>query len=88
MLLCDLSMVSSRQCQSSEPTCRHAHTVQLQWRNKLIDQETFRSWTRDLEYYAQTQHLGTHWPRLNDYFESSFAQHVRAILVRQAKERQ
>ena len=59
-----------------------------QWRNKLIDQETFRSWTRDLEYYAQAQHLGTHWPRLNDYFESSFAQHVSAIIVRQAKERE
>jgi hypothetical protein len=59
-----------------------------QWRNKLIDQETFRSWTRDLEYYAETQHLGTHWPRLHDYFESSFAQHVRTIIVRQAKERE
>src|ERR1700737_3703867 len=24
-----------------------------QWRNKLIDKETFSSWTRDLEYYTK-----------------------------------
>ena len=57
-----------------------------QWRNKLIDQETFSSWTRDLEYFARTQQLANHWTRLNGYFETSFAEHVTAILVRQTKE--
>jgi len=57
-----------------------------QWRNKLIDQETCSSWTRDLEYYAQTQHLSNHWPQLKDYFESSFAEHVMASIVRQTQE--
>jgi hypothetical protein len=57
-----------------------------QWRNKLIDQETFDSWTRDLEYYAKMQHLRNHWPRLNGYFESSFAQHVMMLIARQTKE--
>ncbi len=57
-----------------------------QWRNNLIDKETFNSWTRDLEYYARTQHLGTHWPQLNGYFEASFVEHVTTIIVRQAKE--
>jgi hypothetical protein len=57
-----------------------------QWRNKLMDQETFDSWTRDLEYYANTQHLRNHWPRLKGYFESSFAEHVMAIIVRQTRE--
>ena len=57
-----------------------------QWRNKLIDQETFHSWTRDLEYYANTQHLHNYWPRLEGYFEESFAQHVMAIIVRQTQE--
>ncbi|MDQ6661955.1 MAG: hypothetical protein M3Z24_13460 [Chloroflexota bacterium] len=57
-----------------------------QWRNKLIDEDTYSSWTRDLEYYARTQQLGNHWTRLKDYFEASFAEHVTAIIVRQTKE--
>ena len=57
-----------------------------QWRNKLIDRETFSSWTRDLEYFARRQQLGNHWPQLNIYFEASFVEHVTAILVRQTKE--
>jgi hypothetical protein len=59
-----------------------------QWRNKLIDEETFSSWTRDLEYWVKRQQLRSHWPEFNHFFESSFAQHVTAILARQAKEAQ
>src|SRR2546426_6194645 len=59
-----------------------------QWRNKLIDEETFTSWTRDLEYLVKRQQLGSLWPELNSFFESSFAQHVTAILARQTKEAQ
>jgi hypothetical protein len=57
-----------------------------QWRSRLIDAETFSSWTRDLEYFARRQQLSNHWDRLNVYFEASFAQHVTEIIVRQAKE--
>ncbi len=57
-----------------------------QWRNKLIEEDTYSSWTRDLEYYAKSQQLGNHWPRLNSYFETSFAEHVTEIIVRQTKE--
>lgn len=54
-----------------------------QWRSELIDEDTYSSWTRDLEYYAKTEQLGNHWPQLNGYFESLFAEHVTAIIVRQ-----
>jgi hypothetical protein len=57
-----------------------------QWRNKLIDGETFSSWTRDLEYFASRQQLANRWTQLNGYFEASFAEHVTVILARQAKE--
>ena len=57
-----------------------------QWRNKLIDEETYSSWTRDLEYYVRAQHLENHWTRLNSYFEASFAEHVTTIIVRQTNE--
>ncbi len=57
-----------------------------QWRNRLIDEDTFSSWTRDLEYFAGRQQLANHWERLSSYFEVSFAEHVTAIIVRQAKE--
>jgi hypothetical protein len=56
-----------------------------QWRNKLIDEDTYSSWTRDLEYYAKRQQLGNHWTQLGSFFESSFAEHVMAIIVRQTK---
>ena len=61
-------------------------SIYHQWRNKLIDRETYNSWTRDLEYFANTQKLATYWPRLNGFFEVSFSQHVSAILARQAAE--
>ena len=57
-----------------------------QWRKQLIDEGTYSSWTRDLEYYARRQQLGNHWTQLNGYFESSFAEHVTSIIVLQAKE--
>lgn len=59
-----------------------------QWRTKLIDEETFASWTEDLEYGVRRIQLGSRWSELNTYFETSFAQHVTAILARQANEAQ
>jgi hypothetical protein len=59
-----------------------------QWRNRLIDGETFNSWTRDLEYFARMQRLADYWTRLDGYFEASFSAHVSAILARQAKEKE
>ncbi len=61
-------------------------SIYHQWRKKLIDEDTYLSWTRDLEYFARRQQLGNHWARLNSYFESSFAEHVTTIIVRQTKE--
>ena len=52
-----------------------------QWRKKLIDEDTYNSWTRDLEYFARRQQLGTYWDRLQGYFEASFAEHVTIILA-------
>jgi hypothetical protein len=52
-----------------------------QWRKKLIDEDTFLSWTRDLEAIARRQRLENHWSRLGSYFELSFAKHVTAIIV-------
>jgi hypothetical protein len=57
-----------------------------QWRSRLIDEDTYRSWTRDLEYFTRRQQLGNHWTQLSIYFEASFAEHVTAIIVRQTKE--
>ncbi len=59
-----------------------------QWRNKLIDEETFSSWTRDLEFWVKRQQLGNHWSQLNSFFESPFAQHVTVIIARLAKEKE
>ncbi len=53
-----------------------------QWRKKLIDEDTYNSWTIDLEYFARRQQLGTHWDRLQTYFEASFAQHITTIIAR------
>ena len=58
-------------------------SIYHQWRKKLIDEDTFHSWTRDLEYFTKRQQLGDHWDRLGAYFEASFSQHVSSIIVRQ-----
>ena len=57
-----------------------------QWRKKLIEEDTYVSWTRDLEYFARRQQLGNLWPQMSIYYESSFAEHVTAIILRQTKE--
>ena len=57
-----------------------------QWRKKLIEEDTFDSWTRGLEYFARRQQLGNLWPQMSIYYESSFAEHVTAIILRQTKE--
>ena len=57
-----------------------------QWRKKLIEEDTYDSWTRDLEYFTRRQHLGNYWPQMSSYYESSFAEHVTAIIARQTKE--
>ena len=57
-----------------------------QWRKKLIEEDTYISWTRDLEYFASRQQLGNHWPRISSYYESSFAEHVTDIILRQTRE--
>jgi hypothetical protein len=62
-------------------------SIYHQWSKKLIDQDTFISWTRDLEYFAKRQHLEDYWTRLNEYFEPSFAKHVTTIIVRIAEGR-
>jgi len=53
---------------------------------KLIDSDTYVSWTRDLEYFARRQKLGVYWERMNSYFEASFSEHVTEIIVRQTSE--
>ena len=57
-----------------------------QWRKKLIEEDTYISWTRDLEYFARRQQLGNQWSLMSSYYESSFAEHVKAIIDRQTKE--
>lgn len=59
-----------------------------QWTQKLIEKDTFTSWTRDLEYFARRQNLSVHWTQMNTYFEASFAEHVSEILTRQSAERE
>jgi hypothetical protein len=57
-----------------------------QWGKHLIDRDTFVSWTRDLEYYVRRQNVGNYWNLLGDFFESSFSEHVSAIILQQSKE--
>lgn len=59
-----------------------------QWNKKLIDRDTYTSWTHDLEHFTRRQNLANHWTYLNSYFESSFAEHVTMIIIRQTKDAQ
>ena len=57
-----------------------------QWSKRLIDEDTYSSWTRDLEYFVKRQNIAVHWNLLSSFFESSFAEHVTTVIVRQGKE--
>ncbi|GCE03175.1 hypothetical protein [Dictyobacter aurantiacus] len=57
-----------------------------QWRKKLIDKDTYASWTRDLEYFARRQHLERHWNNFGGYFEASFSEYVTTIITRLTQE--
>ncbi|GCF11590.1 hypothetical protein [Dictyobacter arantiisoli] len=57
-----------------------------QWRKKLVEQDTYLSWTQDLEYFIQRQRIHQHWTTLQVFFEDSFAEHVMIIIERQTKE--
>jgi len=61
-------------------------SIYHQWSKKLIEQDTYMSWSRDLEYFARRQNLQNHWSFLHSYFESSFADHVTTLMSRQAEE--
>jgi hypothetical protein len=50
-----------------------------QWSKRLIDEDTFISWTRDLEYFAHRQNFDKYWDRINSFFEASFAEHVTRL---------
>jgi hypothetical protein len=54
-----------------------------QWNKKLIDEDTFISWTRDLEYYANRQGFDRYWSRVNGFFETSFSEHVTRLRTHQ-----
>jgi hypothetical protein len=58
-----------------------------QWRRKLVDEDTFNSWTRDLEYFVKRQNVAAQWELFGDYFEASFANHVRTVIRRQTAEK-
>ena len=57
-----------------------------QWTKKMIDEDTYNSWTRDLEYFVKRQNVGNHWERMSSFFESSFARHVTTVIARQSQE--
>jgi hypothetical protein len=59
-----------------------------QWSKRLIEEDTYSSWSRDLEYFARRQNIADHWERMGSFFESSFAQHVTEIIAHQMKEEQ
>ncbi len=55
-----------------------------QWSKKLIDKETYASWTHDLEYFVRAQKLAQRWEQLQGNFEESFVAHVSQIIKKQA----
>jgi len=62
----------------------HHENIYHQWRKNLIDEETYNSWTRDLEYFITTQQLAHRWNELQRNFERSFVAHVSQIIREQA----
>jgi len=47
---------------------------------KLIEQEMYDSWQRDLAYFVRHHRLGTRWQKLRTYYHHDFALHVDSLI--------
>lgn len=51
-----------------------------QWRNGLLDEESYSPWAYDLKRFIQKQQLGLRWGELKDYFQKDFSEYVGNLI--------
>ncbi len=62
--------------------------IHNQWQKDLIDASVYKSWQRDLEYFLSRHRIiADRWPKLREYYEAAFADHVDVIIQQQEKKR-
>jgi hypothetical protein len=62
--------------------------IHNQWQENLIDEAVYRSWQRDLEYFlSRHKVIAERWPKLREFYEVAFADHVDGIILQQQKEK-
>jgi hypothetical protein len=62
--------------------------IHNQWQEDLIDEAVYKSWQRDLEYFIARHHvMAERWPKLREFYETAFADHVDGIILQQQKEK-
>jgi hypothetical protein len=63
-------------------------SIHHQWQEDLIDDAVHKSWQRDLEYFlARHRVIADRWPKLREFYEAAFADHVDVIIRQQEKTR-
>ena len=55
-----------------------------QWRERLLNKETYIAWAHDLENFVAEQ-LSQHWDSMKASFEPSFAAHVSQIIANHSR---
>jgi len=55
--------------------------VFYQWRQRLLDESSYKPWVRELELFVRRHNLVNSWPLLRDLFQDEFAQHVDRLIV-------
>jgi hypothetical protein len=59
--------------------------IYYQQRQKLLDEEIYAPWARDLEYFIATQNLEQLWDELKEFFQPIFVEHVDRLIAAHLK---
>ena len=59
--------------------------IYYQQRQKLLDEEIYAPWSRDLEYFITTQNLEQLWGELKEFFQPIFVEHVDRLIAAHTK---
>lgn len=54
--------------------------VFYQKQNGLLDATIYLSWDYDLKHFVERQKLQLHWPRMKDYFQKDFSEHIGKLI--------
>jgi hypothetical protein len=57
--------------------------VYSQYRAKLLDEEIYQGWDKDLAFFIEKHQIAKHWDEWKDLYRKDFSDHVYQIIKSQ-----